>query len=42
MADPQAIGKVNINTICERFDTVDLRKLRLNKVLDRVATAFFI
>lgn len=34
MADPKAIGQVNINGICERFDTIDLRKLRLNKVLD--------
>lgn len=41
MADPHAIGKVNVNDICEKFDTVDLRKLRLNKVLDRVATAFY-
>jgi len=42
MADPGAIGKVNINDICEKFDTIDLRKLRVNKVLDQVATAFFI
>jgi len=42
MADPTSIGKVNINVICERFDTPDLRKMRLTKVLDIVATAFFI
>ena len=42
MADPQAIGKVNITEICERFDKADLRKMRLNRVLDQVATAFFV
>ena len=42
MADPTAIGQVDLNNICDRFDNTVLRKMRLNKVLDQVATAFFI
>lgn len=42
IADPKAKGKVKLSDIFDRFDTPVLRKMRLNKVLDQVATAFFI
>ena len=42
IADPEGIGKVDLKAFCNRFETVDLRQQRLNKVLDQVATSFFI
>ena len=42
IADPQSIGKVDLHAFCKRFETIELRQQRLNKVLDQVATAFFI
>ena len=34
IADPQALGKVDLHAFCKRFETNDLRLQRLNKVLD--------
>lgn len=31
-----------MHKFCKRFETVELRQQRLNKVLDQVATAFYI
>jgi len=42
IADPEGLGKVNLHTFCHKFETNDLRSLRLNRTLDKVATAFFI
>jgi hypothetical protein len=41
LADPKQNGKVEIKSFCQRFETEDLRKKRLKRILDRVATAFF-
>jgi len=41
IADPKSIGKVDLRKFCPRFETLDLRNLRLNRTLDKVATAFF-
>jgi Ca2+-binding EF-hand superfamily protein len=42
VADPQQIGKVDLQRFCLRFETEDLRLKRLNEVIERVATAFFL
>jgi hypothetical protein len=42
IADPQRIGKVDIKKFCGAFETPGLRQRRLNKILDKVATAFFL
>jgi hypothetical protein len=42
IADPQGLGKVDLTRFCGKFETMDLRQARLNKTLDRVATAFYI
>lgn len=42
MADPQQIGKVDLQRFCQRFETEDLRLKRLNEIIERVATAFFL
>lgn len=42
IADPKGLGKVNLQKFCPKFETHDLRTMRLNKTLDKVATAFFI
>ena len=42
IADPLGIGRVDLHAFCKRFETVELRSQRLNKILDQVATAFFI
>jgi hypothetical protein len=41
-ADPQSIGKVDIKKFCFNFETAELRKRRLQKILDRIATGFFL
>ena len=42
IADPKSLGKVDLHAFCKRFENVELRQMRLNKVLDQVATSFFI
>ena len=42
IADPKQIGKVEIKNFCQFFETPDLRQRRLHKILDKVATAFFL
>jgi len=42
IADPQQLGKVDIKKFCSFFETADLRQRRLHKILDKVATAFFL
>jgi Ca2+-binding EF-hand superfamily protein len=42
IADPGQIGKVEIKKFCSFFETADLRQRRLHKILDKVATAFFL
>ena len=42
IADPGQIGKVEIKKFCGEFETPDLRRRRLHKILDKVATAFFL
>ena len=42
IADPQQIGKVDLQKFCSKFETEDLRKKRLNDVLTKVATAFYL
>jgi uncharacterized protein (UPF0262 family) len=42
IADPQQIGKVDLNRFCVRFETEELRIKRLNNIIERVATAFFV
>jgi hypothetical protein len=42
IADPQQLGKVDLNRFCMRFETEDLRIKRLNNIIERVATAFFV
>ena len=42
IADPKQIGKVDIKSFCQAFETPDLRETRLQRILDRVATAFFL
>lgn len=42
IADPQGIGKVELKQFCARFETQDLRTIRLNQTLDKVATAFYL
>jgi len=42
IADPKQTGRIDLTKFIERFETVDLRKMRLNKVLDIVATSFFV
>ena len=42
IADPQGLGKVDLNKFCPQFETLDLRQTRLNMVLDKIATAFYL
>lgn len=42
ISDPKQTGKIDLAKFILRFETADLRKMRLNKVLDKVATAFFV
>jgi len=42
IADPNGIGKVDLKNFCNRFETYDLRMIRLNQTLDKIATAFYI
>jgi hypothetical protein len=42
MADPQQLGKVDLQHFCLRFETEDLRLKRLSNVIERVATAFYV
>jgi hypothetical protein len=42
LADPTQSGKVELGYFCRRFDTPDLRAVRLNNTLDKIATAFYI
>ena len=42
IADPQAIGKVDVKKFCQNFETADLRHRRLSKILNKVASAFFL
>ena len=42
MADPHQLGKVELHRFCVQFETEDLRKKRLNVVLERVATSFYL
>jgi len=42
MADPQQLGKVELQRFCLRFETEDLRMKRLSNVIERVATAFYV
>lgn len=42
VADPKQIGQVDIQRFCLRFETEDLRLKRLNGIIERVATAFFL
>ena len=42
IADPLQHGKVEIRPFCLFFETPELRQRRLHKVLDKVATAFFL
>ena len=34
IADPEGLGRVDLHKFCKRFETVELRQQRLNKVLD--------
>lgn len=42
IADFEQTGKVDLNRFCMRFETEDLRIKRLNNIIERVATAFFV
>lgn len=42
VADPLQHGKVEIRPFCLFFETPELRQRRLHKILDKVATAFFL
>ena len=42
VADPGQIGKVEIKAFCSFFETPELRLRRLHKILDKVATAFYL
>ena len=42
IADHEQKGKVDLNRFCMRFETEDLRFKRLNNIIERVATAFYI
>jgi hypothetical protein len=42
IADPNGIGKVELKNFCSRFETQDLRMIRLNQTLDKIATSFYI
>lgn len=42
MADPQQLGKVDLQRFCLRFETEDLRMKRLSNVIERVAKAFYV
>lgn len=42
IADPLQIGKVDLQKFCSKFETEDLRRKRLNDILGKVATAFFL
>jgi hypothetical protein len=42
IADPKQIGKVDIKRFCHYFETKELRERRLESILDRVATAFYL
>lgn len=42
VADPAQLGKVDIKKFCGFFETAELRQRRLHKILDKVATAFFL
>ena len=36
------IGTVDLRYFCPRFESVNLRKMRLHKTLDKLATAFYL
>jgi Ca2+-binding EF-hand superfamily protein len=40
--DPETIGQVDLKRFCPRFETLHLRRMRLNKTLDKLATAFYL
>ena len=42
IADPKRIGKVDIKKFCTYFETPGLRQRRLHRVLDKLATSFFL
>jgi len=42
IADPKQTGKIDLTNFIQKFETLDLKKMRLNKVLDAVATVFFV
>ena len=42
VADPKGVGKVDLNRFCPLFETLDLRQTRLNVVLDKLGTAFYL
>lgn len=41
IADPRTQGKVDLHAFCYRFETADLRAIRMNQTLDKIATAFY-
>lgn len=42
IADPKQVGKVHIGAFCNFFETPEIRMHRLQNILDRVATAFYL
>lgn len=42
IADPKQVGKVHIGAFCNFFETPKIRMRRLQNILDRVATAFYL
>ena len=42
VADPKSIGKVDLSKLIPMFETTDLRKMRLSKILDKIAAAFYL
>lgn len=42
IADPKQTGKIDLNNFIQKFETLDLKKMRLNKVLDTISAVFFV
>ena len=38
----KTIGTVDLKAFCPRFESVNLRKMRLHKTLDKLASAFYL
>jgi Ca2+-binding EF-hand superfamily protein len=39
--DPDTIGHVDLKKFCPLFESIELKKMRLNRILDSIATQFY-